>query len=82
MDNRSRNVTRRARGRPKLYDRRTTIGLCEDDIAAVEALRQPGESWETAARRLLRRGIELTHAGPASSTAGPACRGYEIERCR
>jgi hypothetical protein len=58
MDRQSRNVTGgRGRGRPKVYDRRTTIGLTEADIAAVERLRGPEESWESCARRLLRAGM-------------------------
>jgi hypothetical protein len=63
MKNRSRNVTadgpeKPGRGRPKLYDRRTTIGLSEPDYEAIERLRDEGESWEGCARRLLRQAIE------------------------
>ena len=45
-------------GRPRLYDRRTTISLTEGDIAGVEGLRADDESWESCARRLLRAAID------------------------
>lgn len=64
MVSRSRNIAnstpgaKRGRGQPRKYDRRTTVGLLEADILAIEQLRDGSESWEDSARRLLRAAID------------------------